>query len=156
MLKKMSFISILAGVFLLAISVSPVFAAAPLPVNIVVHELYGDDTLEPFSASGPAVDAGLLCGSGMVKDTGSSVNDSAGPYRIIRASKQFVCGGESFDLEMVVRLDLTTFNTTARWRIIGGTGDFSGLKGHGLLIGTSNNPDPNILDIVDVYDGVLH
>ena len=69
--------------------------------------------------------------------------------------KQFVCddGSGSFDVSMVVRLDLTTSYTTAQWRIVGGTGDYAYLRGNGSLIGTPIVPGSSI---DDVYDGMLY
>jgi hypothetical protein len=157
MLKTKRFISLLAAVFLIAMSVSSVYAAPPSPLHIVVEEFPGGTSAppEPFSASGLAVDAGLVCASGMVSDEEVSWNEPAGSYQMIWALKHFVCGDGSgtFDIKMVVRLDLVSLDTTARWRIVGGTGDYSGLKGQGSLIGISNNPAPGILDS---YDGVVH
>jgi hypothetical protein len=154
MLKNKRFLSVLAGVFLLAISVSPVFAAAPLPVHIEVNETFGIPSPDPFTASGAAVDNGLICGSGMVEDVAVTSNNSSGPFQIIKVLKRFDCGDESgtFDIKMVVKLNKNTKNTTAKWRILGGTGGYAGLKGHGSLIGISNDPAPGIFDI---YDGVV-
>jgi hypothetical protein len=153
MSAKMKFISLFVGVLLLALNVSVVSAAAPAPVHIVVNELYFDGTPEPFTASGAAVDNGLICETGTVADIGGSTNDPRGPFRIIWALKRFDCGNGTFDLEMVVRLDLATHDTTARWRIVGGTDAYSSLKGQGSLVGISNDPAPGI---VDTYDGWLH
>ena len=144
--------SLLALVFLLAISVSPVFAAPPLPVHIEVDETFGLNTPEPFTASGPAVVAGLICATGMVEDVTVTSNSPSGPFQIIKVLKRFDCGDGTFDLKMVVKLNLATQNTTARWRILGGTGGYAGLKGHGSLIGITNDPDPGIFD---TYDGVV-
>jgi hypothetical protein len=152
MLFKKRTLSLLALVFLLAISVSPVFAAAPLPVHIEVDETLGIGIPEPFSASGPAVVAGLVCASGLVEDVAVTSNNPSGPFQIIKVLKRFDCGDGTFDLKMVVKLNLTTHNTTARWHILGGTGGYAGLKGHGSLIGITNDPDPGIYDI---YDGVV-
>jgi hypothetical protein len=153
MFKTKRLIALFAGIFLLALNVSAVFAAAPEPIHIEVEEFPGSGIPEPFTASGAAVDSGLFCASGLVEDAENSSNDSDGPYRIIWSLKRFHCGDGTIDLRMVVQLDLTTLDTTARWRIVGGTGAYEGLKGHGSLVGISNNPDPGILDI---YDGVLH
>lgn len=149
---KMKFISLFVGVLLLALNVSVVSAIAPSPVHIEVEEQFGIGSIDPFTASGTAVDNGLICAAGTVEDIANSTNDPGGPFRIIWALKRFDCGDGTFDLEMVVRLDLSTRNTTARWRIIQGTGAYVGLKGLGSLVGITNYPAPGILDI---YDGKL-
>ena len=150
---KARIISVLVGIFLLAINVTVVIAAAPAPVHIEVDEQFGIGSSDPFIASGVAVDNGLICASGTVTDIDNRANDPKGPFRIIWALKRFDCGDGIFDLEMVVRLDLSTRNTTARWRIIEGTGAYASLKGQGSLIGISHYPEDGILDI---YDGKLH
>ena len=144
MLIKKRLIGVLVVVFLLALNVSAVFAAAPAPVIIVVDELLG--STEEFVASGAAVDNGLICAEGSVADISARTNDPKGPYRIIWALKRFYCGDDTFDVEMVVRLDLITHNTTARWRIVAGTGEYADLRGQGSLVGISNSPAPGILD----------
>lgn len=153
MFKSKRLISVFAALFLLGLNVSAVFAAAPQPVHIEVEEFPGSAVPEPFTASGAAVDSGLMCASGVVADLETTYNDPGGPYQMIWALKRFYCGDGTIDLRMVVQLDLATLDTTATWRILGGTGAYEGLKGHGSLVGISNNPDPGILDI---YDGVLH
>ncbi len=156
MLKNKKLLSILAAVFLLAVSASPVIAAPPTPVHIEVLEFPGGTSApaEPFTISGPAVSAGLVCASGVVSDEELSYNSPSGPYQRIWALKHFVCDDSSgtFDIRMVVQLNLDTHDTTARWRVVGGTGDYAGLKGQGSLIGYSNYPTVSILD---VYDGLI-
>ena len=157
MMKKMSAMLILAGVLLMAFTVTPVFAAQPEALHIEVLEFPGGVSAlpEPFTASGEAVDSGSVCGSGMVADIEVTYNDPGGNFVTIWALKRFTCGDASgtFDIRMVVQLDLTTRDTTARWRVVGGSGDYAGLKGQGSLVGYSNYPDPGILDI---YDGMVH
>jgi hypothetical protein len=157
MLKKISTMLLLAGIFLLAVTVSPVFAAPPEALHIEVLEFPGGVSAppEPFSASGLAVDSGAVCASGMVADIELAYNDPGGNTITIWALKRFTCGDGSgtFDIRMVVQWDQTTYDTTARWRVVGGTGDYAGLKGQGALVGYSNHPDPGILD---VYDGLVH
>ena len=147
----------MAGVFLLALTVSPVFAARPEPLHIEVLEYPAGTGAppEPFTASGLAVDNGTICATGLVADEELTYTEPTGSYQIIRVLKRFTCddGSGSFDLRMVVRLDLNTNDTAARWRIVSGTGDYAGLRGRGSLIGLSQDPDPGILDI---YDGRVH
>jgi hypothetical protein len=141
----------------MALSVTPVFAAPPLGVHFEAYEeIANPGTPGPFSASGPAVDSGLMCDSGTVYDTSwSASGPPSGTFRILRVSKHFTCGDGSgeFDIAMVVRLDLTTSYTTATWRITGGTGDYAHLHGQGTLNGVPDIPNTSIWDY---YDGKLH
>ena len=54
---------------------------------------------------------------------------------------------------MKVKLEKATSNTTANWKIAGGTGAYGALKGNGKLVGTALTPT---VSIVDVYDGKVH
>jgi len=153
MLIKKRLFSLLAGVFLLAINISPVAAAPPEPIHIEVLEWPGSSSPEPFTASGPAVNNGFVCAAGTVEDLEITWNDPAGPFQILWVLKRFTCGDGTFDIKMVVKLNLVTHDTTARWQIVSGTGQYAGLKGQGSLVGTSNFP---ITSILDVYDGKVH
>ena len=147
--------SILIAFVLLAITVSTVFAAPPLDVHIEVQEYIGMSG-EDFTANGSAVDTGIMCPSGTVDDL---VVDVSGPpggtFALLHVLKRFYCADASgtFDVKLVVRLDLTTNETTARWNVVGGTGDYTHLHGNGLLVGTPGTPGE---DIYDVYDGRMH
>jgi len=69
--------------------------------------------------------------------------------------KRFECGDASgtFDVKLIVRLDNTTGETTARWLVVAGTDSYANLHANGSLVGT-----PIILgtSIHDVYDGMAH
>lgn len=157
MTKKIqtTIISVLIALALLAITVSSVFAAPPLDVHIEVDEYIGTSG-EAFFATGPAVDAGIVCPTGTVDDI--SINESGPPggaFTILNVLKRFTCGDSSgtFDVMLVVRLDLETHETTARWNVVGGTGDYAALHGNGSLVGM-----PVVLGTIihDVYDGIMH
>jgi hypothetical protein len=138
---------------LLIANVSTVFAAPPMALHIEVAEYIGTSG-ETFLASGAAVDNGLVCVTGTVDDLSVAVSGPpSGDFRILNVHKRFYCGDGSFDIKMVVRLDLTTNATTARWRVAGGTGAYSALKGTGSLVGVPIVPGTSILDI---YDGNAH
>jgi len=127
-------------------------AARPLTAEIVVSEYYFDATPESFTATGPAVDVGVLCASGTVFDVSGS-RSGAGPITTIRALKRFSCPGGTFDVQLNVRLDNATHYTTARWHVVSGTGDFADLSGRGSLTGTPIDPG---VSITDVYNGTFH
>lgn len=148
-------LSVLIAFVLLAITVSTVFAAPPLDVHIQVDELIGGIGVnEPFTASGAAVDAGLICAAGMVQDVSISYTGApSAPFRIIQVLKHFSCDAGTFDVRMVVQLDLATNYTTASWRVVSGTGNYADLRGNGSLVGT-----PIVVgeSIHDDYYGSLH
>jgi hypothetical protein len=140
---------------LVALIAVPVGAAAPLAVHFDVTATIAPDA-DLFVASGPAVDAGAMCPAGDSTNTSIVASTpSGGTTSTLRVLKHFVCGDGSgtFDISMIVRLDLTTHYTTARWRIVSGTGDYAHLHGNGSLNGTPIVPGESILD---VYDGMLY
>ncbi|MEN8173755.1 MAG: hypothetical protein ABFS03_12870, partial [Chloroflexota bacterium] len=134
----------------------PVMAAGPpLAVEIldIGHDIGGG--FGSFTASGPAVDGGLVCPAGDVYDTHTnSSGPPGGTLRILNVDKLFVCDDFSgtFDIQMVVRLDTSTGYTTANWIVTGGTGDYAGLHGKGKLDGTPGAP--GFID--DFYYGKMH
>lgn len=147
---------ILVAMLSVGLPVPAAMAAPPLDVHITVLATIDITIDDPFLATGPAVDAGLLCPSGYqhelsVKESGPPSDDS---FRILRIVKRFVCDDltGTFDLKLIVRLDLVSGNTTAQWNVVGGTGAYAGLHGNGKLIGTAGAPGT----ILDEYDGKLH
>jgi hypothetical protein len=148
-------VSLLITILLLTASVSAAFAAPPLDLHIEVDELIGTSG-ETFVATGPAVDAGVVCPTGTVDDVSVVVSGSpTNPYLILHVLKKFTCqdGSGTFDLKLVVRLNNTTRATTARWHFVSGTGNYAGLHGNGSLVGTPIVPGASIHD---VYDGKVH
>jgi hypothetical protein len=148
-------ISILLTLALLVLTASAVVAAPPMDLHIEALEFVATDG-EPFTATGSAVDAGLVCATGTIDDLYVEFSDSGrSPYRILHVLKRFYCDDFSgtFDIQMVVQLDLTTNETTARWKIVGGTDSYVNLKGRGALVGT---PVVKGFSIQDVYDGMVH
>lgn len=149
-------LSILIALVLLAVTISPASAAPPLAIHIEVDEMIGDSG-ELFLASGPAVDAGLVCAYGKVYDLSVTiVGAPGGKFTNLRVLKQFTCGDNNdnvFWIKMAVRLNNTTGETTARWQTTGGTGPYTTLHANGSLVGT-----PIVLgvSIHDVYDGHVH
>lgn len=142
------------GFVLVLLSVSVAFAAPPLKVHIEVDEFIGAQG-EPFTATGPAVDQFVLCGSGTVSDVFStSYGPTQGNFILLDIRKEFVCDGGSgmFYINMKVKLYPSGF-TTANWKFDGGTVNYVNLKGNGKLIG-----DPTLAtnDILDLYDGKVH
>ena len=148
MLKRYRFLFVLASLLLLAANVSLAFAAPPSPIHIEVYELIGGEPPVPFTPTGP------VCATGFVDELSTTWNNPNGQYQILWVTKQFECGDSSgtFDISMVVKLNVNTGYTTANWKIVGGTGSYVSLKGNGKLSGT---PQPGSI-IFDVYDGKVH
>jgi len=152
--NRKKILPIFVSLLVIALNVSLVFAEAPQAVHIEVLEFINTSG-ESFAASGAAVASGALCASGTVDDLSVEVAGSpAGDLRILNVHKRFYCGDASgtFDVMMVVQLDLVTSETTARWRISSGTGDYADPKGNGSLVGIPVAPGASILDI---YDGIV-
>jgi len=148
-------VSMLLTFVLLAVNVSGAFAAPPQGLHMEVTEFVGTSG-EAFFASGSSVDAGTVCATGIVDDVSvETFGAPSGSQLILHVLKRFYCGDGSgtFDVRLVVNLDLTTHYTTASWRIVGGTGDYTDLQGNGLLMGTPIDPGTSIHD---VYDGNVH
>jgi hypothetical protein len=150
-------VSILLTFVLLAVNVSGAFATPPQGLHIEVDEsIFNIEVPEAFVANGSAVENGTVCAAGTVYDASVEIfNPQSESQRILRILKMFTCddGSGTFDVRMVVNLDLTTHYTTASWMIVGGTGDYAGLHGNGSLAGTPIVPGTSIHD---VYDGNVH
>jgi hypothetical protein len=127
------------------------FVVPPLDLHIETTDQF-DTGGDEFSASGSAVVAGFICPSGTVDDLSVLVkDDTASDHSTLRVLKRFTCANTgSFDMDMVVQLDLATNETSANWEIISGTGDYASLSGSGSLVGTPVDPG---ISILDVYDG---
>ena len=111
---------------------------------------------EVFTASGPAVDDGTVCATGTVDDVSIETSGAPGGSQVIlHVLKRFNCsdGSGTFDVRLVVNLDLATHYTTANWKIVGGTSNYIDLHGSGSLTGTPIDPGTSIHD---VYDGSVH
>jgi len=151
MKRPMAAFSISIALILALATFSSVVAAPPQYVHIEAHEYIGHNG-EAFSASGPAVDAGLVCASGTTYDESVDVGSTSGSFTILRVLKRFDCDGGDY-VRLVVQLDNTTRATTASWRVVSGTGAYASLRANGLLVGTPGVPG---VDIYDVYDGIAH
>ncbi len=148
-------VSVLLVFVFLAVTASGVIAAPPRDVHIEVDEILGTSG-EAFAASGSAVVDGTLCASGIVDDLSVvSSGSQNGNFLILHVLKRFTCDDLSgtFDVRLVVKLNLTTRFTTAHWKIVSGTGNYVGLHGNGSLAGTPILPG---VSIHDVYDGKMH
>ncbi len=154
-MKKLMFLFLLV-VVAFALGVRTVQAANYLAVTIEAPSTIDISDADPFTASGPAVEAGLLCAAGDVSELSISVRDIAGGrYRMIRVVKHFLCadGSGTFDIRLRARLDLATLETHGKWQIAGGTGDYASLRGTGTQMGI---PLELGVSTLDRYHGRLH
>ena len=129
-------------------------AAPPLGVDIEVEENFEDPGV--FTASGPAVDEGLLCESGTTEDLVGKASGN-GPWGFnAKVLKVLTCddGSGTFLVKLQVRVLFegpiwSTFN----WTVMGGTGAYVGLHGSGDGVGLEPT---GAFDILDVYSGGMH
>lgn len=157
-MKKLIHIGLLASALVITVSlsnVSSIYAAAPFRLHIEVDEEISDLYAESFVATGSAVDEGFIYPTGTVDDIDAQIIDThESSIRIIKSLKRFSFDDLSgtFDVELIIRLNSVSGETSARWRIVAGTGSYADLKGSGSLVGT-----PIILgqSIHDVYDGLV-
>jgi hypothetical protein len=152
-MRKLSMLFVIALILLLA--AAPAAASSPpLDVNFEVDTTIGEDgtSFGPFSATGPAVDAGLVCATGDTVD----VFEKASGYQSqtgvnLQVVKLFICddGSGEFYVKLQVRIDAK--DTSFNWNIIEGTGAYERLHGTGSGIGIYF-PE----GVLDLYEGQLH
>jgi hypothetical protein len=150
-MKKIILSSIVVFILAFSMVVTPAAAAPPQAIYID-SALYFADGQGPFTASGTAVVAGLFCASGTVVDIGGKMIRLPTEKKpgIVRVHKHFNCDADIIEMNMVV-----TFNengSTANWQILGGSGVYARLSGHGVLVGTPIGQE----GMHDVYDGMVN
>jgi hypothetical protein len=139
------------GVTILLLSFCIACSGQPQALHIEVTEVITSDG-EPFNASGPAVDNNLICPSGTVSDVNVSQSGSSqGAFSHFDVLKKFDCadGSGTFDIEMKVKLEDATGNTTASWKLVSGSGNYANLSGEGKLVGTAIVQGTSIFDVYD-------
>jgi hypothetical protein len=137
--------------------VSPVGATAPSGVEIAVESsLVGDPG--PFTASGPAVDEGVICETGIVVDDSGKVTGFSPTGFNFQGIKHFICadGSGEFFVNLQARIDFRK-GVTFNWNVLSGTLAYEDLHGAGGGIGIGGVPcgDPNLC-VLDLYDGGFH
>jgi hypothetical protein len=141
------------------VAATPAAAGAASDVTIVSHMNFNPDGFNfgDFAASGPAVDAGLICASGSVEDTrlifaGARSNRGAQ----IPVRKTFTCDDASGQIfvKIQVHLDFATSTETFSWVILGGTGEYASLNGSGQGSTVSDGSDPQTGNF-NTYTGFL-
>ncbi|MFC2099272.1 hypothetical protein ACFLSF_00350 [Candidatus Bipolaricaulota bacterium] len=150
-MRRSAVLVVLVAGLSLALAAVSVLAGPMQSVQISV--LTDLDTLpsvpDPFAASGPAVATGVLCATGTVF-TGP-YNWPPPPSGSVVMVKYFICADGTFDVELRVWL-LAAGNTKGIWKVIGGSGSYAHLNGHGTLTGTY---DPATNDVLDIYTGKM-
>jgi hypothetical protein len=130
----------------LGLVVSPAAAAKPLEVHIS-SDFYQATFSGTFEAFGSAVNAGIICHSGVFEDYGGVLISSG----LLIVYKHFMCddNSDTFEMKLMVKFDET--GSTATWRIVDGSGSYSKLHGLGSLVGTRES-----YGMHDEYTGTLH
>lgn len=134
-------------------------AAATTPTDVAIEvesSLLGDPG--PFTASGPAVDDGLICASGVVYDLAGKVSGFSPTGFNFSGVKGFECadGSGAFAVNLQARIDFRK-GVTFNWNVLHGIGAYEDLHGAGSGIGIPGEPcgDPDVC-ILDIYDGGMH
>jgi hypothetical protein len=128
-------------------------ATTPSAVHFDVPTTFG--AVNRFTASGAAVDNGLICSRGDVIDViGKASGFQSGLGGNFLVVKEFVCddGSGSFTVKLQVRLDFRAGTDTFSWVILGGTSDYADLHGRGSGVGVDGAEN----FVRDVYDGAVH
>jgi hypothetical protein len=130
-------------------------SSIPLAVNFEVPTEFGPGgtgpSFGPFTATGPAVNAGLICPSGDTIDIygrGTGFRSVTGVnFHIV---KRFTCADGSGDLLVKLEVRVDQKGDNFNWMIIEGTGDYDNLHGTGKGVGISAD-----YSVLDLYEGVV-
>jgi hypothetical protein len=150
-------VATMAFVLALALLTVPAAASAPADVTILSEMVLPPDAAPygTFVASGPAVDAGILCPAGDVFDVETrAAGYQSGRLVMLFVHKHFVCtdGSGSFEMNLNVQgAPAWPRGTTAEWRVVAGDGDYAGLQGEGT---PTADVAPGM--VTDHYTGRLH
>lgn len=140
--------------FLLIAGAAPAGATPPSNVDIEADSLFaGTGT---FTATGAAVDDGVICATGDTLDVFSKASGNGNKGYNLQVIKMFTCDDDSgsFLVKLQVKVFfagplLSSFN----WVVKGGDGAYTDLHGSGNGVGLP----PNFgFDILDVYTGGMH
>ena len=134
---------------LLALLVAPIASAAAPPTTVLTIDIVFDVS-EVFTATGD-----VIC------ESGTAVTDpvfAAGFGRMGRGAATFhliktlTCDDDSgtFQIRVNAGASPNATGTVGGFAVVGGTGDYAGLRGGGHLVGTFTADG-----IIDVYQGML-
>ncbi len=147
-------VTIFCTLIILLVMATPSFASPPNEVTIIVYmPPFGDPSPAEFEASGPAVDADLICPLGIALD------DNAHPIMkkdglIWHSLRRFECedGSGTFTIRLIANVIFDPYSNKGNWNVLSGTDSYLKLHGSGKLtayFGTTG-------DIVDVFTGKVH
>lgn len=134
-----------------ALLVAPAASAAAPPITTIqIDIVFGDAGSEDFTTSG-----GVLCASGTAMTDPvfaagfGRQGRGAGTFHLI---KTLTCADDSGTFQILVNAGSSpnSSGTVGGFSVVGGTGDYTGLRGAGSLVGTYTDDG-----IIDVYMGRL-
>lgn len=140
--------------FLLVAGAAPAGATPPSNVEIEADSLFAGTGV--FTASGPAVDDGVICASGDTVDVFSKASGNGSKGFNLQVIKLFTCDDESgsFLVKLQVKVFLAgPLLSSFNWVVTGGDGVYTDLHGSGNGIGLPPNSG---FDILDIYTGGMH
>lgn len=134
---------------LLTLLVAPTASAAAPPTTVLTIDIVFDVS-EEFTASG-----GVICESGTAETDlhgftgGGAQGRGVVTYHLV---KTLTCDDGSGTFQILVNASTAPSSpgTLGGFAVIGGTGDYAGLRGAGSLVGTNQDGG-----IIDVYAGNL-
>lgn len=131
----------------------PAVATPPSAVHIEVETSF-QDAPSSFVASGPAVDDGIMCETGLVVDDSAKATGFSQNGFNFQGVKRFTCddGSGEFFINLQARIDFRK-GVTFQWNVLRGTGDYEDLHGAGSGDGLPECGDDCVLD---VYAGGMH
>jgi hypothetical protein len=152
---------------LLAVSMAPASATKPLDVELDMTTFFAkppDLATGFFTASGDAVDAGVMCPAGTKADLfPEKWAGNSGTITNGQVITEFTCtegplAGDRFTIKLQLHIDARNPYWTINWTVKGGTGAFADLHGSGNGMGSlyfvPEFPFP--IGALDVLDGGLH
>jgi hypothetical protein len=150
-------VAAIAAILVLAAVAAPVSAASPSQVTIVSNVTFNPDGPNDgdFTASGRAVEAGVICPRGTFVDTGIRFAGFQSGRDIVQlgVDKLFTCanGTGSFRVKLQIQADFATGLESFSWVVLGGSDAYAGLRGSGSGSTVPNAPTGN----VNTYQGFL-
>lgn len=148
---------ILAASVALLTVIAPVMAATPKHVHIVAH--MSKQGFGTFDATGSAVEADLVCGHGTVIGGDDVVGGWQSGHKVqVRSRVELTCtdengvpdGSGSFVVQRQIHV-VFGGDEPFGWVVLGGTGDYAGMRGSGSGV-TADNTD---VSNTNIYDGFL-
>ena len=147
---------------------TPVNAAKPLDVEFEVTTYFAPTPTDTFEASGPAVDAGLMCAEGTKEELVPEKWHPSDPDKTTRNGQvisKYTCSeepfvGDTFVIKMQMHFDVSVGGSSwvFNWVLKDGTGGLAGLHGNGSGSGNiffGPQPGPPI-GADDLLTGRLH